>query len=124
MSIHTHAPMTFRRILLVSISACVACSIISWCASKWVYDKPIGMMYSSNPYVVAAVTAMVIFANQYLIKKLWSWNRRLQRLEAQMLAPVTAEYRSSCDRPSAAHRGRSALYGSPKGSGKSSNGGE
>ena len=70
MSIHTHAPMTFRRILLVSISACVACSIISWCASKWVYDKPIGMMYSSNPYVVGAVTAMVISANLYLIKKL------------------------------------------------------
>ena len=55
-----------------------------------------------------ATTAATIFVFQNVVKKWRSWTEQFQRLEAYLLSPVSYEHR----RGTAAHRGRSALYGS------------
>ena len=114
MQINTPSCMNGSRFLLVVISSCLACSTVSWYASKWVYDKPEGMYYVSSPYLISAVTTLIILANYFIIKKLLGYRRRLQRIEAYLMSPVISTARSEEEPCSMKRRGYAALYGSSK----------
>ena len=118
MSINTPSPMISNCsnkmfLLKVVISTCLASSMVSWYASKWVYNQPINI---SNSYLVSAITTtLVIIVNYIVVKQLLAYRRRLQRLEAYFLTPVTSAEGSANEPCSTTmrRRGYAALHDPP-----------
>ena len=108
MSTATHSSKSLKMVIAICAVACLTTATVAWYTSKWFHTKPIEPKNHVNPYMIAATTAATIFVFQNVVKKWRSWTEQFQRLEAYLLSPVSYEHR----RGTAAHRGRSALYGS------------